>query len=496
MPTVAMIRFPEGDSDPITKALAPPPDETPAEREARLLSEKEAKVVSDAIDEDLAKQRAAEKKSPKAVKVLLLGQSESGKSTTLKNFQLMYEPKAFRTERASWRAVIQLNIVRSIHLILEAMGRAQANAHTPSGSELPQLTPDLLKLKMRLAPLLQVEEVLTRRITPGGVEELRLAPATPYSERSRNFVREVAVNSAAQWKGAFSRASDGDRESFDSKQPVDLDNEQDTGVVLHACSDDMRRLWNDPIVQELLEKQNLRLEELAGFFLDSLDRVTSLGYVPSDDDILRARLKTLGVSEHRFKIAFSTAGSASVGTDWRVFDVGGHRSLRAAWAPYFDDMDAIIFLAPISCFDQVLAEDHKINRLEDSFNLWTSIVSNPLLKNTNLILFLNKIDIMKSKLASGIKLADYVVSYGERPNDFENTSTCKRLLYLHANPDDLLYIDLRRKFGGILKESSPVKRVFYCHLTAVTDTKSTTYILTNIKDMLMRQNLERSALMT
>jgi len=35
----------------------------------------------------------------------------------------------------------------------------------------------------------------------------------------------------------------------------------------------------------------------------------------------------------------------------------------AAWAPYFDDIDAIIFLAPISCFDQVLAEDHLVNRL-------------------------------------------------------------------------------------------------------------------------------------
>lgn len=86
--------------------------------------------------------------------------------------------------------------------------------------------------------------------------------------------------------------------------------------------------------------------------------------------------------------------------DWRVFDVGGHRSLVgvfkrnassswyltpiteryaflgkalmavhvtdslvAAWAPYFDDMNAIIFLAPISCFDQVLQEDPSVNRL-------------------------------------------------------------------------------------------------------------------------------------
>ena len=35
----------------------------------------------------------------------------------------------------------------------------------------------------------------------------------------------------------------------------------------------------------------------------------------------------------------------------------------AAWAPYFDNMDAIIFLAPISAFDEVLVEDTSVNRL-------------------------------------------------------------------------------------------------------------------------------------
>lgn len=57
--------------------------------------------------------------------------------------------------------------------------------------------------------------------------------------------------------------------------------------------------------------------------------------------------------------------------------------------------------------------------------LWTAIASNKLLKHTTLILFLNKIDILKAKLASGIKLADYVVSFGKRPNDFEHASGCK-----------------------------------------------------------------------
>ena len=40
----------------------------------------------------------------------------------------------------------------------------------------------------------------------------------------------------------------------------------------------------------------------------------------------------------------------------------------AAWVPFFDDMDAIIFLAPISCFDQVLAEDNTVNRLVRFFS--------------------------------------------------------------------------------------------------------------------------------
>jgi guanine nucleotide-binding protein subunit alpha len=61
--------------------------------------------------------------------------------------------------------------------------------------------------------------------------------------------------------------------------------------------------------------------------------------------------------------------------------------------------------------------------------LWKSIVQNPLLKATNLVLFLNKCDILKAKLASGIKLSEYIVSYGSRPNDFESASHCERCFH-------------------------------------------------------------------
>ncbi|OAX40537.1 G-alpha-domain-containing protein [Rhizopogon vinicolor AM-OR11-026] len=479
------------DDDPLARAMEPPPGETFEERQRRLAAEQEAKRVSDAIDEELNRQRISEKKGPKAIKILLLGQSESGKSTTLKNFQLMNSPKAFRSERASWRAVIQLNVVQSIHAILDLMSKAHSSVHIASTSshppptsssshstnrlsashkDYPPITTEHLKLKMRLGPLLQVEAALVKKLLPYGHVQLS-GLANP--AQSFPIQQEISVNSSAGWKGTFSRLIG--RDSCDSSDLIDWSNPDDPGVVLNACAEDMKRLWADPIVKKMMEIEKMRPEEMAGFFLDALDRVTSLHYSPTDDDILRARLKTLGVSEHRFSMKTGPLGSP-MSHDWRVFDVGGQRSLRAAWVPYFDDMNAIIFLAPISCFDQVLQEDPTVNRLADSFLLWKSIVSNPLLKKTDLVLFLNKCDILRAKLASGIRLADYIVSYGSRPNDFESAS-----------------VYLRKKFAVLLKDHSP-DRQLYCHFTSVTDTKSTTLILENVQDLLVRDNLKRSAL--
>jgi hypothetical protein len=61
------------DEDPLAKALAPPPDESPTAREARLAEEAAAQRRSDAIDEELNRQRLAEKKAPKCIRILLLG---------------------------------------------------------------------------------------------------------------------------------------------------------------------------------------------------------------------------------------------------------------------------------------------------------------------------------------------------------------------------------------------------------------------------------------
>jgi hypothetical protein len=80
----------------------------------RQQEEAEAKRMSDDIDAQLLEH--PRRKRGNAVRVLLLGQAESGKSTVLKNMRLMYTPTD--KENASWRQVIQTNIVSIIPFTL------------------------------------------------------------------------------------------------------------------------------------------------------------------------------------------------------------------------------------------------------------------------------------------------------------------------------------------------------------------------------------------
>jgi guanine nucleotide-binding protein subunit alpha len=65
------------DDDPLAAALSPPPDESPEAKAIRIAREEEALRVSQAIDESIRIERQINKKN-KIVRILLLGQSESG----------------------------------------------------------------------------------------------------------------------------------------------------------------------------------------------------------------------------------------------------------------------------------------------------------------------------------------------------------------------------------------------------------------------------------
>lgn len=529
-------------SDPLAAALMPPPNESAADRERRLEAESEAKRVSDGIDEMLRAEKK-EKKAKPEIKVLILGQSESGKSTTLKQFQLMHATAAFHADRIAWRAVIYLNLVRSVRRILDAVSFESdqpdeaEDQETASGcaislarqSSAISVTRVLKYPQYRhaLEPLRELEERLIRMLSsPNEDEPTHTAPSKPdwstyangnsnvqitvgkngrpapfitippswtssplspstslpspggssnSSSKSKN--QEVSVHHTSNWKKAFSLGNKIKSPKSAHTNEIEgwWDDPSDPVHVLNSCAQPMLALWKDPSVKQRLREKRIRLEESSGFFLDEISRITALRYFPSDQDVLKARLKTTGVVEHSFSIAHSQRRFIT----WKIYDVGGARNQRHAWAPYFEDVNAIIFLAPISAFDQVLAEDPEVNRLEDSLLLWKSVVSNKLLAHVSIILFLNKVDLLQAKLKSGVRLSHHMPRYGDRPNDYENVSS-----YFY------------NKFGSIHQTfSSNKEREFKIHLTSVTDTRRTATIIQNVRDIIITVNLKNIHLM-
>jgi hypothetical protein len=79
--------------DPLTAALAPPQNESQEDREQRLRAELEAKRRSDAIDDEIDRQRSVDKKGVKPIKVLLLGEALAIL------YQGPYSDRNYRTER-------------------------------------------------------------------------------------------------------------------------------------------------------------------------------------------------------------------------------------------------------------------------------------------------------------------------------------------------------------------------------------------------------------
>ncbi|KIM89646.1 hypothetical protein PILCRDRAFT_812466 [Piloderma croceum F 1598] len=502
-------------NDPFLILLAPPLDETPEQCKAREAEEEAARKVSLRIDEELKAEKAAIKKKKNGVKVLVLGQSESGKSTIIKNFQLAYAYQAWLDERASWRSVIYLNLIRSVNHILEILALEMSNQdssrHGPSPATARSLahlrhseesetdvsddetfvaqppfafTGKHKLLKLSLAPLRGVQKDLEVQIGAGASEPEDLSiwydctDAAPFAEVERLAARpsnprrpnEFFIRSNCGWKETLNKLRPRLSTSPDHPNPPQKGKQNSVVEILVGCSANIKSLWTDEVVQAVLKRRNMRLEESSGFFLDDVSRIAARNYEPSDDDVLRARLRTVGVQEYKFKIE----KGSEIGRDWYMFDVGGVRTSRAAWFPFFEDCNAIIFMAPISCFDETLEEDHRVNRIKDSILLWKAICSSKLLSKVQFILFLNKCDLLGAKLKRGTsKIQDYFPDFANEHIDVKTIAAY-----------------FRHEFKRILKNStsSPIRPMF-AHMTSVTNTKTTAATLTSVRDTIVHNTL-------
>jgi guanine nucleotide-binding protein subunit alpha len=181
--------------------------------------------------------------------------------------------------------------------------------------------------------------------------------------------------------------------------------------------------------------------------------------MPSDQDILRSRVKSTGITETTFVIKNLT---------YRMFDVGGQRSERKKWIHCFENVTALVFLVAISEYDQVLFEDESVNRLQESLTLFDSICNSRWFTKTSIILFLNKIDLFAEKLPRS-PLIQFFPEY-KGGNNYD--AACQFLL---------------QKFV-CLNTRADTKQI-YTHLTCATDTKQIEFVMNAVNDIVVHENL-------
>ncbi|KAF2237963.1 guanine nucleotide binding protein, alpha subunit [Viridothelium virens] len=228
------------------------------------------------------------------------------------------------------------------------------------------------------------------------------------------------------------------------------------------CLNAFTALWRDQGIQLAIKKGNeYALHDNLSYYFTDINRLFAKDYLPTDQDILRARLKTTGISETIFETGNLT---------YKMFDVGGQRSERKKWIHVFDNVQVVLFLVAISGFDHVLVEDRNGNQMQEALMLFESIANSKYFERSALILFLNKIDLFREKLVSG--QSSVKTHFPDYTGSDTDTKAAQEFF--------------AEKFRNLLRQ--PNKDV-YVHYTNATDTDLLKKTMASVQDMIVQRNL-------
>lgn len=243
------------------------------------------------------------------------------------------------------------------------------------------------------------------------------------------------------------------------KPKQSLDKSIDSSRMLLATA--VHFLWSScpAIIKTMVNLNMLGLETNARYFLDNVGRFVHPKFEASNDDILRGRIKSVGLTSFEFDLG---------GTQLVVTDAGGQKSERTQWLHNFDDMSCVIYVASAASYDQMMEEDPSVSKLDEALNVFQSLVKSHWFGNKTFQLILNKIDILEEKCTRS--------SFSNVYPDFTGDD---------RNPQEILdFIEklFRQRFH-------PRVEGMYVYRTCATDTKTMQFVVGAVSDMILQDNL-------
>lgn len=177
------------------------------------------------------------------------------------------------------------------------------------------------------------------------------------------------------------------------------------------CQDIIKLYYSEPIQTAWKRRSEFWLLDSFEKFFDKrkdkqkpddrmhIEHFCDEGFVPNDDDVCLARIRTTGihVAELKENIVQNAKYESNTLT-FQVVDVGGQRSERRKWLNIFDDSKAVLFICNLAGYNQVLFEDNKQNRMKESLDVFDKIVNTETFKDVPIFVFLNKKDLFEKML--------------------------------------------------------------------------------------------------
>jgi len=254
-------------------------------------------------------------------------------------------------------------------------------------------------------------------------------------------------------------------------------------IITPAIASTLKDLWNDGGMQATWKQRaNFQVQDALKYYMEHIDRISSDKWVPKDDDILRSRVRTTGIQEESYVID---------GVEFAIFDVGGQRNERKKWIHCFDQVTAVIFVAAISEYNQVLYEDNQMNRIDEALLLFEEICNSKWFKQTSMILFLNKRDLFAEKLIEVPFTGNGRFPDFKGPHVVPGTPSADPTTEEFKKCYDAATTYLHDLFISRNKQSKEI----YSHITCATDTKNIEVVFNACKDIILKQNLHGSGFM-
>jgi hypothetical protein len=232
----------------------------------------------------------------------------------------------------------------------------------------------------------------------------------------------------------------------------------------------IKSLWNDDgILLAWKRRAEFHIVESVKYYFNEIDRIMGDDYIATQQDMLLARVRTSGIVTEKYVID---------NKPFEMYDVGGQRNERKKWIHCFDDVTAVIFVAALSEYDQVLFEDSSTNRMVEAVQLFDEICNNRYFMQSNIILFLNKRDLFEEKIAS--------VHIGDQKefSDFQ----------IPMGHDDYYNSGVTYFLNKFVEKNTNVDRQVYSHVTCATDSKNVEIVFNSCKDIILRGNMEEAGL--